>query len=132
MAGIGGAASGWFIAVVALVIGGVVTWPYVAITEAGVMVRNLRTVSVAWPELHSVRIGDQLPYIGRFWRLLHEANNAVGAEKGYPGVLIERKDGKVVPVFAAQRPPFRLGSATQWADKVQAAIEEARPRHAGG
>src|SRR5437763_5238282 len=62
-------------------------WPVMRLTEDGLIIRNVRSVSVPWAQLQSVEVGVQLPFLGMVSQELHRyGSNLRGRKASAPNV----------------------------------------------
>ncbi|MFL6237913.1 MAG: PH domain-containing protein [Actinomycetes bacterium] len=78
-------------------------WPRLVVRSEGLEVRNVRTVLLPWADIKGVRVGSQLPLMGRFWQVIGDRAGTIG-ERGYPGLLVDLRGGRSTSRFGCCEP----------------------------
>jgi hypothetical protein len=62
-------------------------WPVLHLTADGLVIRNLRSVSVPWADVRSLEVGVQMPFLGMASQELHRyGSNLRGRKASAPNV----------------------------------------------
>jgi len=115
-----------------LVVSAYAWWPVMQLTEDGLIIRNVRSVSVPWAQLQSVEVGVQLPFLGMVSQELHRyGSNLRGLKASAPnvGLLVHTKADGTRAALAIRRNVLgqELGDfAQQVLAEVTAARQAAR------
>lgn len=81
-------------------------WPVMHLTPDGLIIRNLRSVSVAWTDMRSVEVGVQMPFLGTASQALNRyGSNFRGRRASAPniGLLVHTKEDGTQAVLAIRR-----------------------------
>src|SRR5450631_104156 len=89
-----------------LVVSAYASWPVMRLTADGLIIRNLRSVSVAWADVRSLELGVQMPFLGMASQELHRyGTNLRGRKAAAPnvGLLVQTKDNGTQAALAIRR-----------------------------
>lgn len=126
--GVGGIVAG---VVIFVLITALAWWPRVVVDERGIAVRNIRTYRFAWDEVAGLAVEDQLPELGRFWRVFHGIFGQ--SDTGFLGLVVATRTRKVAAFALQATSPFfnplwgRRSTEPRWFDRVADAVRAHRP-----